>query len=131
VNERYLALTAGPFPIALPLSAVRQILDVGGDQAEAPLDPRALGVQPISLARLLGAEPLPKRPALLLFDGHIGPVLLSACTMSGVLDGTPPRPLPRTVACRWPGLVRGLVDDGARPRLALDTRVLMGLVEAQ
>ena len=130
MRERYLALTAGPYPIALPLSAVRQILDVGGEQQAAPHDPRALGVAPVPLARLLGAEPLMKRPALLLFDGHTGPVLLSACTMAGVLDAPSPRPLPRTVACRWPGLIRGIVDDPSGPRLGLDPRVLMGLVEA-
>ena len=131
---RYLAVEAGPFRLALPLEAVRQILDVGGEQAVAPSDPRALGVLPCSLARLLGNEPRPARPALLLFDGHTGPVLLSTCILGRVLDAASPEPLPRTVACRWPGLIRGAIfddDAGTRDvRLVLDPRVLMGLVEA-
>src|SRR4051812_38408476 len=108
-TERYLGVEAGPFRLALPLPAVRQILDVGGEQAQAPSDPRALGVLPHSLATLLGAAPLLGRPALLLFDGHTGPVLLSTCVLGNVLDRAPPRPLPRTVACRWPGLIRGTI----------------------
>ena len=127
-TERYLGVQAGPFRLALPLPAVRQILDVGGDAAQAPSDPRALGVEPLSLAKLLEMEPRPGRPALLLFDGHTGPVLLSTCLLGAVLDAAPPRPLPRTVACRWPGLIRGTIDDDGL-RLVLDPRVLMGLVE--
>ena len=126
---RYLGVLAGPFRLALPLGTVRQILDVGGAQAEAPSDPRALGVLPLSLARLLGAEPAARRPALLLFDGHTGPVLLSTCVLGNVIDAPAPTPLPRTVACRWPGLIEGVIDD-AGLRLVLDPRVLMGLVEA-
>jgi hypothetical protein len=132
---RYLAVDAGPFALALPLSSVRQILDVGGDQATAPSDPRALGVAPISLAHLLGAQPRSERQGLLLFDGLTGPVLLSTCALQGVFDAAEPRPLPETVACRWPGLVTGLVrtpgSDAAAEtvRLALDARFLMGLVE--
>jgi hypothetical protein len=130
-RERYLGVRAGPFRLALPFETVRQILDVGGTQASAPSDPRALGVEPISLARLLGAQPTLERPALLLFDGHTGPVLLSTCVLGGVVDASaPPRPLPRTVACRWPGLIRGVIDDAPGLRLVLDPRVLMGLVEA-
>lgn len=132
--QRYLAVRAGPFRLALPLEAVRQILDVGGAQASAPSDPRALGVAPLSLARLLGSEPGPHRPALLLFDGLSGPALLSTCVLGNVIDADAPRPLPRTVACRWPGLVRGVLEDEPRTkgglRLVLDPRVLMGLVEA-
>lgn len=128
-TQRFLGVRAGPFRLAMPLEAVRQILDVGGDQASAPTDPRALGVLPLSLAKLLGSEPVARRPALLLFDGLSGPALLSTCVLGRVIDAAPPRPLPRTVACRWPGLIRGvLVDEGLR--LVLDTRVLMGLVEA-
>jgi hypothetical protein len=133
-RERYLGVGAGPFRLALPLETVRQILDVGGAQAVAPADPRALGVEPISLARLLGAAPSALRPALLLFDGHTGPALLSTCLLGGVIDADePPRPLPRTVACRWPGLIRGVIEDDVDHlglRLVLDPRVLMGLVEA-
>ena len=130
MSERFLGVRAGPFRLALPLGTVRQILDVGGEAASAPTDPRALGVLPVSLARLLGAEPVARRPALLLFDGHMGPVLLSTCVLGSVVDADPPRALPRTVACRWPGLVRGVIDDGGL-RLVLDPRVLMGLVEAE
>ena len=134
VFQRYLGVRAGPFRLALPLEAVRQILDVGGEQASAPTDPRALGVLPLSLARLLDSEPVARRPALLLFDGLSGPVLLSTCVLGGVVDAATPRPLPRTVACRWPGLIRGVLhlqaqDDGLR--LIIDPRVLMGLVEAE
>jgi hypothetical protein len=132
--SRFLAVDAGPYALALPLSSVRQILDVGGDQATAPSDPRALGVLPISLARLLGAAPRSDRQGLLLFDGLTGPVLLSTCALRGVFDADPPRPLPETVACRWPGLVTGLVAHAPAEgllakRLALDARFLMGLVE--
>jgi hypothetical protein len=125
--ERYLQAIAGPFRLALPLSSVRQILDVGGGNTS--LDPRALGVEPISLAVLLGAEPTSTQPAVLLFDGTADPVVLTCCALHGVVDADAPRPLPRTVACRWPGLLRGTIaaDDGVM--LAIDARVLMGLVE--
>ncbi|MBI1944794.1 MAG: hypothetical protein HYS27_03810 [Deltaproteobacteria bacterium] len=130
-TERYLGVSAGPFSLALPLLTVRQILDVGGASSMAPSDPRALGVEPISLARLLDKPAQPGRPGLLLFDGHIGPVLLSVCALSGVFDAPAPQPLPRTVACRWPGLVRGVLSHPeGKLRLVLDPRVLMGLVEA-
>lgn len=137
-RQRYLGVEAGPFRLALPLETVRQILDVGGAQASAPTDPRALGVEPVSLARLLGAAPREPRPAFLLFDGHTGPVLLSTCMLGRVLDvSAAPRPLPRTVACRWPGLIRGVIEDLGEEepaavglRLVLDPLVLMGLVEA-
>lgn len=127
--ERSLGVDAGPFRLALPLSSVRQILDVG--VGDAPLDPRSLGVEPIALATLLGASPTSTRPAVLLFDGTDAPVVLTCCRLRGVIDSPPPRPLPRTVACRWPGLLRGtLMYDGALT-LALDARVLMGLVEGE
>lgn len=130
-TDRYLGVVAGPFTLALPLLTVRQILDVGGPSSMAPSDPRALGVEPISLARLLDKPAREGRPGLLLFDGHIGPVLLSVCGVSGVFDAPAPAPLPRTVACRWPGLVRGVLGEaGGALRLVLDPRVLMGLVEA-
>lgn len=130
-TERYLGVSAGPFSLALPLLTVRQILDVGGASSMAPSDPRALGVEPISLARLLDKPAQAGRPGLLLFDGHIGPVLLSVCGLSGVFDAPAPQPLPRTVACRWPGLVRGVLSHPeGKLRLVLDPRVLMGLVEA-
>ncbi|MCC7109181.1 MAG: hypothetical protein IT382_07835 [Deltaproteobacteria bacterium] len=130
-TERYLGVAAGPYSLALPLLTVRQILDVGGSSSMAPTDPRALGVAPISLAGLMDKPPLPGRPGLLLVDGHSGPVLLSVCGVSGVFDAPPPLPLPKTVACRWPGLVRGVLGSAAgQRRLVLDPRVLMGLVEA-
>lgn len=130
-TNRYLALLAGPFRLALPLSIVRQILEVGGDAkgSHAPTDPRALGVAPVTVARLLGEEPLSAPPALFLCDGHLGPVLLAPCALLGVFDAGPPVPLPPTVACRWPGLFLGVVF-GPEPRLALDPRVFLGLIEA-
>ncbi len=125
--HRYLGANAGPFRLALPLSSVRQILDVGA--GDTPLDPRALGVRPISLAKLLGAEPTSTRPAVLLFDGTSDPVVLTCCSLAGVIDAPPPLPLPKTVAVRWPGLLQGTLDTDGGLRLALDARVLMGLVE--
>jgi hypothetical protein len=64
----------------------------------------------------------------LLFDGLDGPVLLAACALTGVFDAPPPTPLPETVACRWPGLIAGIVRHEG-PRLAIDPRMLMGLLE--
>jgi hypothetical protein len=131
VGVRFLAADAGPFRLALPLNAVRQILDLGGAQATAPTDPRALGVEPVSLARLLGAAPNDTRQGLLLLDGLSGPVLMSACSLFGVFDTNVPVALPETVVCRWPGLVAGIVrepDGGVR--LALDAGFLMGLIES-
>ena len=130
-TERYLGVEAGPYSLALPLLTVRQILDVGGASSTAPTDPRALGVAPISLAGLLDKPAQGARPGLLLFDGHSGPVLLSVCGVGGVFDAPAPRPLPKTVACRWPGLLRGVLAlEAGALRLVLDPRVLMGLVEA-
>lgn len=124
--ERHLGLRAGPFRLALPIVAVRQILDTGG--GGSPTDPRALGVMPVPLATVLGVEPSAKRPALLLFDGDPGPVLLSACSLDGVLEGREVAPLPRTVATRWPGLVLGTLKHKGLV-LVLDPQVLVGLVE--
>ena len=126
-RERYLGVDAGPFRLALPLSSVRQILDVGA--GEASLDPRALGVEPVSLAVLLGASPTSERPAVLLFDGTAEPVVLTCCGLRGVVDADTPHPLPSTVACRWPGLLKGTIDDANRLALVLDPHVLMGLLE--
>ncbi|HEY1099239.1 MAG TPA: hypothetical protein VGF99_09930, partial [Myxococcota bacterium] len=95
MKERYLGADAGPFRLALPLSSVRQILDVGG--GDAPLDPRSLGVTPISLAELLGAKPTSTKPAVLLFDGTADPVVLTCCGLRGVIDAAAPQPLPQTV----------------------------------
>ena len=132
--ERFLGVVAGPFQLALPLSSVRQILDVGA--GEVVLDPRALGVMPHSLAELLGETPTSTRPAVLLFDSILGgmndPLVLTCCALRGVIDAAAPKPLPQTVACQWPGLLRGTLDDGSGGLiLVLDARVLMGLVEAQ
>ena len=125
---RLLSLRAGPFRVSLPVTSVRQILDTGGATASAPTDPRELGVRPVSLAEVLGAEPDSERPALLLVDSSSGPVLLTACSLEGFLDGEP-QPLPRTVITRWPGLIRGTLTDGELS-LVLDAQVLMGVVES-
>ena len=132
--ERFLAVDAGPIRLALPLPSVRQILDVGA--GEAALDPRALGVTPHSLAELLGAAPTSTRPALLLFDSILGahdPIVLTCCKLRGVVDAPRPRPLPATVACTWPHLLRGTLDnaDDDGVILVLDASVLMGLLEAR
>ncbi len=130
---RHIALSAGPFKVALPLISIRQLLDMGGEKSFAPMDPRALGVAPISLARLLGEEPSTSRPALLLFDGHTGPVLLTACTLDGIFEPKPAdiAPLPKAVAVRWPDLIKGTVRHEAAVRLVLDPHVLMGVVEVR
>lgn len=128
---RHIALTAGPFKVALPLVSIRQLLDMGGERSFAPMDPRALGVAPISLARLLGEAPISERPALLLFDGHTGPVLLTACTLDGIFEPERLDPLPPTVAVRWPDLVKGTVREQSLLRLVLDPHVLMGVVEVR
>lgn len=41
------------------------------------------------------------------------------------------RPLPRTVAVRWPDLIRGTCRYGGSLVLVLDPRVLMGVVEVR
>ena len=126
-GERYLGLEAGPFRVALPLVAVRQILDAGG--GSAPTDPRALGVEPTELAAVLGAPQEEGRRALLLFDGHPGPVLLAVDRLLGVLEPRGVTALPRTVATRWPGLIEGTLRHEGLV-LILDPQVLVGLVEA-
>jgi hypothetical protein len=128
---RYLGVTAGPYVLALPIAGVRSILDVGGG---APLDVRSLGVLPVSLAGLLGVTSSVTSPGLVLLDGaqagSSGPLLLSCCAVHGVFAGDDERPLPRTVACRWPGLVPGTVRHDGVLRLVLDVRVVLGLAEA-
>ena len=126
--ERFLGLRAGLFPVSLPLVSVRQILDMGGATGSAPTDPRALGVAPVSLAKVLGATPDAERPALLLLDGKSGPLLLSADALDGVLDATQVTPLPPSVGIRFPGLLRGLISHDTM-RLVLDPDVLAEVVE--
>lgn len=128
MEQRYLALDAGPFRVSLPLISVRQILDLGGDKGRAPMDPRALGVMPVSLARVLGAEPLQDRPALLLLDGKSGPLLLSVCRLGGVAGVARLEPLPPTVTVRYPRLLQGIiVYEGMR--FVLEPDVLAAVVE--
>jgi len=130
MSERFLGLRAGLFPVSLPLASVRQILDMGGDKGSAPTDPRELGVAPVSLARILGAQPGPERPALLLLDGASGPLLLTVCELVGVLDATEVTPLPPSVSIRFPGLLRGLIrQEGVH--LVLDPQALAKVVEVR
>jgi hypothetical protein len=143
VPARYIGIEAGVFRVALPVTEVRQILDVGGAQRSSPFDPRALGVTPISLAALLGHAESSESPALLLFDGTDGPLVLSACRLFGVFSGPEPNPLPSSVPTRWPGLVRGSVRgeaEGYAPGveslgeawyLVLDLNVLFGMLEGR
>lgn len=130
--ERTLAFVAGRCRLAIPLTSVRQILDAGGATAMAPADPRALGVSPVSLARVLGETPQDSRPALLLFDSHLGPVLLSVCQLNGIVDATERFDVPQTAPLRWPGLVSHAIFDPAAKGLVfvLDTVLLMGVIEA-
>ena len=127
---RYLCLRAGPFRVALPLLSVRQILDVGGQDAQAPSDPRALGVHPVPLGEVLGVPTETQSPALLLFDGSQGPVLLSVGGIDDLVESPHVTALPETVATRWPGLIRGTVRGASGLILVLDPEVLVGVVEA-
>jgi len=93
-------------------------------------DPRSLGVAPIPLASVLGAYPETLHPALLLFDGHGGPVLLSTCALEGVVVARDLRPLPDTVLIRWPGLFSGTGRDDRGLILIANPEVLIGVVES-
>lgn len=138
IIERTLAVHAGTCRLAIPLTSVRQILDAGGETASAPEDPRALGVAPTSLARVLDLEPAPGRPALLLFDSHLGPVLISVCRLDGIVDTDERLELPATAPIRWPGLLsHGILapdapgDEAERSVVfVLDPVVLIGVIEA-
>ncbi len=123
---RFLGIDAGPFRLALPLSSVRQILDVGGPQGELEATAREGAV--VSLASLLKTTPSSPRPAALLIDG--AEVVVTCCGLRGVLDAAEPRPLPRTVACRFPGLWRGTILERDALTLVVDPAVLSGLIEA-
>ncbi len=68
---------------------------------------------------------------MLLFDGTADAVVLTCCGLRGVIDAPAPRPLPRTVACRWPRLLRSTILHEGELILAIDARVLMGLVEGE
>jgi hypothetical protein len=117
--QRFLGFVAGPFFLATPIAGVRQILEPASDDADDHVP---------SIARLLGALPLGRPQAVLALDGGAGPVLVSCCRLRGVVDAQPPAPLPRTVACRRPGLLAGTIDDGDVLTLVVDARVLAGLV---
>lgn len=136
-RERHLALVAGPFRIALPLVDVRQIVDVGGGDAEPPPAVAEEVKGAVSLAVLFGEAPMPWRPAVVRLDAAGSDLLVSCCRLEGFFDAGPPIPLPKTVAMRWPGLLAGALvrapeEEGAPARLYLkvDARVLVGVVEA-
>jgi hypothetical protein len=120
--ERFVGFFAGPYSLAAPITSVRQILAVEttADDDDVP-----------SAARLLGAEPLGRPQAVLSFDGDGGAVNVSCCKLRGVVDAEAPVPLPGTVACRYPGLLSGTIDDGVVLTLVVDPRVLVGLVAAR
>ena len=127
---RLLKLTAGPFRVALPITSIRQILELGGKNTSATTDPRALGVVAVPLAEVLGATKNPGHPALLLVDAHGGPNVIEACSLDGFLETPEVKALPGTVVTRWPGLVRGTVRTQAGLWLVLEPSVLVGLIEA-
>jgi hypothetical protein len=130
--ERYLGFDAGPFRLAAPLSAVRQILD---DTTPATRHARDMatvlgaGAAPASTASM-SAPTAPTAGAVLVFDADDDAVPLRCSTLRGVIDAPKPAPLPQTVACRWPGLLLGTIDDDGALILVLDPRVLIGLCEA-
>lgn len=132
-RARFLALVAGPFRVALPLRAVKQIVDVGGAEGAPPDEAQGA----VSLAAVFGEAPMPWRPAVVLLDVGGAELLLSCCRLEGVFEADVPLPLPKTVAMRWPGLLQGALlraadVEGAPPLLylQLDARVLQGVVEA-
>ncbi len=136
---RFLGIDAGPFRLAVPLSSVRQIVDMGGALSapaaanEAAANEAATNEAPfISLATLLGVAPSStsssSRPAAFRIDGVDG--VVTCCGLRGVIDASEPRPLPQTVACRFPGLLRGTIIDDDALALVVDAAVLAGLIEA-
>jgi hypothetical protein len=131
---RFLGIDAGPFRLAVPLSSVRQIVDMGGAlSAPAAANEAAANEAPfISLATLLGVAPSltssSSRPAAFRIDGVDG--VVTCCGLRGVIDASEPRPLPQTVACRFPGLLRGTIIDDDALALVVDAAVLAGLIEA-
>ncbi len=130
---RFLGIDAGPFRLAVPLSSVRQIVDMGGAlSAPAAANEAAHEAPFISLATLLGVAPSStsssSRPAAFRIDGVDG--VITCCGLRGVIDASEPRPLPQTVACRFPGLLRGTIIDDDALALVVDAAVLAGLIEA-
>jgi hypothetical protein len=77
---------------------------------------------------VLGEEPLPGRPALVVFDSSSGGLRLACCRLAGVFRAGDPRPLPPAVLVRWPGLVRGTLRKEGLVML-LDPIVLRALVD--
>jgi hypothetical protein len=122
VRHRYLGFDAGPFRLAAPLTAVRQIVEVGVAVEGTP--------RVRSVAEVLGEAPRGRPQALLAFDAVDGLVLLGCCALRGVIDAPPPTPLPRTVACRWPGLLAGTINEDGALTLVVDPYVLSGLLES-
>jgi hypothetical protein len=130
--DRYLGFDAGPFRLAAPLSAVRQILD---DTTAATRHARDLAEvlgagAPSSPSSASGTPTAATAGAVLVFDADDDAVPLRCSTLRGVIDAPAPAPLPQTVACRWPGLLLGTIEDDGALTLVLDPRVLIGLCEA-
>jgi|GEM_PF-1076381 len=127
--ERVIGMDVGPFCLAFELTDVRQILEMGGPGAE--LDPRALGVAPISLAEALGQPKTTEHPALLLLDGTMGPQLCSVCRLRGILPEALRVPFPDAAALKWPGLIKRAITTDAHDDVffVLDKVVLMEVLQ--
>ncbi|MCP4503768.1 MAG: hypothetical protein GY822_27905 [Deltaproteobacteria bacterium] len=127
--ERYIGMEVGPYRLAFVLTDVRQILEMGGPGAG--IDPRALGVTPVSLAAALGQETTTKQPALLLLDGEIGPILCSVCRLRGIRRMAQCFPFPTTAALLWPGLIRNAITtlDDDDLYFVMDKVVLVAIIQ--
>ena len=122
----YLAFAAGPLRVALPLFAVRQILDAGDANIQAQTSEPALPA--LNLARLLGEDALTSRPAVVIFESGGVAVRLACCRLLGVFHAATVTALPPAVLVRWPGLVKGLLRyDGLI--MLVDPMILRALID--
>ena len=133
MSTRFIEVRAGRYRLALPLIAIRQILDLGGGSGAD--DPKRLGLVATSLADALEETQKASNPALLLFEGQMGPQVISVCGLGKIFHVEQILPIPRTVRTRWPELLRGVIrhqaeDDGHRFWVAIDPAVMISIVES-
>jgi chemotaxis signal transduction protein len=131
---RLVSVDAGHFRLALPVAQVQQIV---GRQPKGMPD-LAIGEEAperslpeVNLAEVLRSTPLREKPASLVILGPRGPILAEVCNLHRFLEVREKsiRELPKTVATRWPGLVRGVVRHD-QPHVLLDGNVLGALMQA-